>query len=268
MNRAAPDPLQAIRSRIDHIDAEMHRLLIERSRVIGELIELKGLSKPGSALRPEREADMMRRLVLRHEGSLPLTTVEHIWREIITTFTAMQAPFGIAAGPAKDALAMRDLIRFYFGFSIPVKNCKDSRAAIRRVAASAQDIAVVAVDSDGRWWSDLDGDAAPKIFAKLPFVETASRPASLPAYVIGPPLNERPIVDIGVFAVSFAERLEPAVVSHGGRIIARIKNEVLIELPVAAMPADLESEIGKPLRYVRNLGGFYQPIRHVSDRIA
>lgn len=120
MDTAAPDPLQAIRTRIDAIDAEMHRLLIERSGVIAQLIESKGLGKPGTAFRPDREADMMRRLVMRHRGGLPLTTVEHIWREIITTFTAMQAPFAISAGPAGDILAMRDAIRFYFGFSIPV----------------------------------------------------------------------------------------------------------------------------------------------------
>ena len=123
MDKAAPDPLQAIRTRIDAIDEEMHALLIERSGVIAELIEIKGTSRPGGAFRPDREADMMRRLALRHKGSLPLATVEHIWREIITTFTAMQAPFGIAAGPARDVRAMRDVIRFYFGFSVPIADC-------------------------------------------------------------------------------------------------------------------------------------------------
>ena len=63
MDKAAPDPLKAIRDRIDMIDAEMHRLLIERSGVIAELIEIKGTSKPGAAFRPDREADMMRRRI-------------------------------------------------------------------------------------------------------------------------------------------------------------------------------------------------------------
>ena len=162
MDKAAPDPLQAIRVRIDAIDEAVHRLLIERSGVIAELIHIKGLSKPGAAFRPDREADMMRRLVMRHEGNLPLVTVEHIWREIITTFTAMQAPFGVAAGPAEDPLAMRDLVRFYFGFSIPVTNCESSEDAIRRVAGSAKDIAVVAVPGEGRWWSELSAPPARK----------------------------------------------------------------------------------------------------------
>ena len=48
--------------------------------------------------------------IMRHEGHLPLTTVEHIWREIISAFTAMQAPYAIVAGPAEDSMAMRDAV--------------------------------------------------------------------------------------------------------------------------------------------------------------
>lgn len=95
-------PLARIRDRIDSLDADIHRMLIERSSVIDELIRIKGTSAPGAAFRPDREADMMRRIVMRHEGQLPLSSVEHIWREIITVFTAMQAPFSVVAGPADD----------------------------------------------------------------------------------------------------------------------------------------------------------------------
>lgn len=72
MDEAAPDRLQVIRTRIDAIDEAVHRLLIERSGVIAELIRVKGTAEPGSAFRPEREADMMRRLVQRHQGDLPV----------------------------------------------------------------------------------------------------------------------------------------------------------------------------------------------------
>jgi chorismate mutase/prephenate dehydratase len=266
MDKAAPDPLAAIRNRIDAIDEEMHKLLIDRSGVIAELIEIKGTSKPGAAFRPEREADMMRRLALRHDGTLPLFTVEHIWREIITTFTAMQAPFGIAAGPADDALAMRDLIRFYFGFSIPVTNCESSAAAIKRAAASGQHIAVVAADRKELWWEALTGPAAPKVFAKLPFLEIAGHPARLPAYVIGPPLQESAVFDVQLFAMPDADRLEAAVLSHGGAIISRNASDLLVELPIAATLDDLARESGQPPPKAKPLGGFFQPIRSLAER--
>ena len=268
MDSAVPDPLQVIRRRIDAIDEKMHRLLIERSGVIGELIEIKGASKPGGAFRPDREADMMRRLVMRHEGDLPLITVEHIWREIITTFTAMQAPFGIAAGPADDPLAMRDAIRFYFGFSIPVTDCPTADAAIARVAGSAREVAVVAADATERWWDALAGAAAPRIFARLPFLDIPDRPAGLPAYVIGPPLSGSAPPDVQVFAIEASRRLDGAIKSHEGRIVVRAEQEVLVELPIAATLDDLAKENGEPLRNVRALGGFAQPIRYLSERTA
>jgi len=269
MDKAAPDPLIAIRNRIDAIDEEVHRLLIDRASVIAELIRIKGTSKPGAAFRPDREADMMRRLVLRHRGDLPLATVEHIWREIITTFTAMQAPFGVIAGPNGDAAAMRDLIRFYFGFSVPVEDAESSEAAVARVAERGNDIAVVAADSDGRWWSGLSGARAPKVFARLPFIEIPDRPAGLPAYVIGPPLKETPDPDIRLLAAKDATGLQEAVGAYGGSVAARADGECLIELPVAARFEDVAAAAGiATAPHPVALGGYSQPIRYVTERVA
>jgi chorismate mutase len=268
MDKAAPDKLAAIRSRIDAIDEEMHRLLIERSGVIAELIRVKGTSAPGAALRPDREADMMRRIALRHEGDLPLVTVEHIWREIITTFTAMQAPFGIAAAPAADALALRDLIRFYFGFSIPIADCASCDQAIGRVEESGKDVAVVAVAQSGRWWRSLAGAGAPKIFAKLPFIDIPHRPADLPAYVIGPPLRENNHADVRLLALTAADGLDAAIASHGGHVIARADDELLAELPVAITLENIAAASRRRLDGVTDLGGFFQPIRYVAKRVA
>ena len=60
--------LSQLRTRIDAIDSEMHRLLITRGTVIDALIKTKGAGRPGAAFRPAREAAMMRSLV---EPALP-----------------------------------------------------------------------------------------------------------------------------------------------------------------------------------------------------
>src|SRR5258707_15652881 len=70
--------LTDLRREIDRIDEAMHGLLIERSEIIDRLIKVKKTQEKGSAFRPAREADMMRRLVDRHKGILPLDTVESI----------------------------------------------------------------------------------------------------------------------------------------------------------------------------------------------
>ena len=92
-----PPTLAELRRDIDRIDEAMHRLLLERGEIIDRLIKAKRTTESGSAFRPSREADMMRRLVERHGGILPLDTAESIWRVIIATFTYVQAPFRVHA---------------------------------------------------------------------------------------------------------------------------------------------------------------------------
>ena len=264
MTGSEPSGLAEIRRRIDAIDEDVHRLLIERGRVIDALIRIKGTSRPAGAFRPAREAEMMRRLVLRHEGGLPLATVEHIWREIITTFTAMQAPFGVIAGPAADPLAMRDLVRFYVGFSVEVTGAARVADALARVADPGHDIAVVAADAGGRWWAPLMGARAPKVFAKLPFIETAARPALPSAYVVGPPLADGAAPDVRLLAVAGAGDLSGALAALGGRIVRAAEEDWLVELPESVgdddLAAEVEARAGR-LDRVADLGGFSAPIR-------
>src|ERR1700754_1746129 len=108
MAKAPPPTLADLRREIDRIDEAMHRLLMERGDIIDTLIATKKPADSGSAFRPAREADMMRRLVERHKGILPLDTAESIWRVIIATFTYVQAPFSLHADLSAGEAAMRD----------------------------------------------------------------------------------------------------------------------------------------------------------------
>ena len=107
MSEERKPTLADLRVTIDRIDAHMHELLIERGRVIDRLIEIKERQGGGSAFRPAREAAMMRAIVERHRGRLPVDTVESIWRVIISTFTYVQAPYSVhvdvSGGDAGDA---------------------------------------------------------------------------------------------------------------------------------------------------------------------
>src|SRR6059058_3615723 len=81
----APSTLAELRKEIDAIDEQVHRLLMARGDIIDRLIQVKQTQEVGSAFRPAREASMMRQLVERHRGILPLDTIESIWRVIIST---------------------------------------------------------------------------------------------------------------------------------------------------------------------------------------
>jgi chorismate mutase len=179
--------LADLRLDIDRIDAAMHALLIERGEIIDRLIAVKKSQEVGSAFRPAREADMMRRLVQRHHGNLPLDTAESIWRVIISTFTYVQAPFAVHADLSAGDALMRDSARFHFGFTVPFVPHAGAASVVAAVSTSKGDLGLVpafAIAGAGPWWAALEFDAAPKIIARLPFVERPNHPAAMPVYVV------------------------------------------------------------------------------------
>src|SRR5205807_7136737 len=179
--------LADLRRDIDRIDAAMHELLIERGEIIDQLIAVKKTEETGSAFRPAREADMMRRLVRRHHGNLPLDTAESIWRVIISTFTYVQAPFSIHADLSAGDAAMRDSARFHFGFTVPFIPHMGAASVVAAVSESRGDLGLVPASimaGVGAWWSALEFESAPKIIARLPFVDRADHPAGVPVFVV------------------------------------------------------------------------------------
>jgi chorismate mutase len=198
----APPTLADLRREIDRIDEAMHRLLMERGEIINTLIATKKTAESGSAFRPAREADMMRRLVERHKGLLPLDTVESIWRVIIATFTYVQAPFCVHADLSAGEAAMRDTARFHFGFTVPFVAHIGASGVVAAVAASRGDIGLVpAAGSGSAWWTALEGDDAPKIIARLPFVERADHPAGLPVFGIARPNPDAIVTDVETWSI-------------------------------------------------------------------
>src|SRR3982074_2885503 len=164
MTKTSPSDVPSLadlRREIDRIDEAMHGLLMERGEIIDRLIAVKQTQETGSAFRPAREADMMRRLVDRHRGILPLDTAESIWRVIIATFTYVQAPYAVHADLSSGESAMRDSARFHFGFTVPFVAHMGAAAAVAAVSASKGDLALVPamlVAGAPAWWPAPEGE--------------------------------------------------------------------------------------------------------------
>jgi chorismate mutase len=198
----APPSLADLRKEIDTIDEQMHRLLMQRGDIIDRLIKVKKTQEVGSAFRPAREADMMRRLVERHRGILPLDTVESIWRVIVSTFTYVQAPFSVHADVSVGESAMRDSARFHFGFLVPYTAHFSAQAAVEAVAKSKGDLALVSATSGHTpWWITLEPVSAPKIIARMPFLERADHPAALPVFAISRVADDALLLEVETWSV-------------------------------------------------------------------
>jgi chorismate mutase len=196
--------LNALRAEIDRIDESMHRLLMERGDIIDRLIAVKQTQESGSAFRPARESEMMRRLVDRHRGMLPLDTVESIWRVIIATFTHVQAPFSVHADLSAGDALMRDSARFHFGFTVPFVPHFGAAGVVAAVSASKGDLGLVpafAATKTGDWWTALEFENAPKVIARLPFVDRDDHPAALPVFVISRAAPDSMVREVEVWSV-------------------------------------------------------------------
>ena len=208
MSKPPPSPpsLAELRQEIDTIDAQVHSLLMQRGDIIDRLIKVKDTQEVGSAFRPAREADMMRRLVQRHRGILPLDTIESIWRVIISTFTYVQAPFSVHADVSVGESLMRDSARFHFGFVVPYVSHFSATAAVEAVAESKGDLALVsAISSRSPWWVELEPSDAPKIIARLPFVERADHPAALPVFVVSRVADSAMVTEVETWSIRVSE---------------------------------------------------------------
>src|SRR6202042_1448352 len=196
--------LADLRRDIDRIDEAMHALLIERGEIIDRLIAVKKTQESGSAFRPAREADMMRRLVERHHGSLPLDTAESIWRVIIATFTYVQAPFSVHADLSAGDALMRDSARFHFGFTVPFVPHMGAASVVEAVSESKGDLGLIpafAIAGAGPWWAALEFAAAPKIIARMPFLERADHPAAMPVFVVSRVADSAMVTEVEMWSV-------------------------------------------------------------------
>ena len=237
----SPDhALAALREDIDRIDAAMHELLIERSGIIDRLIDIKTRQGGGSAFRPGREAEMMRRIAERHRGRLPLDTVESIWRIIISTFTYVQSNYAVHADIAGGDAAMRDCARFHFGFTVPLWSHFGTERVIAAVAAADGDLGLVRVEGHAAreaWWLGLTAAEDPKIIARLPFVERPDHPAGMPVFVVARPLAAAAARDIMLYAVELRHwqgTLPDILARLGATIVGRAAHAGGIALLIAA----------------------------------
>jgi len=82
-----------------------------------------------------------------------------------------------------------------------------AHAVIAAVAAAVGDLGLVRAQApeQGAWWLDLVPPGAPKIIARLPFVERAGHAADLPLYVVAKPLADAAADDVAIYAIEGGE---------------------------------------------------------------
>ena len=89
---AAPGELERLRGEIDRLDDRILEAINERARLARRI----GTLKVGQAYRPEREAQVLRRVKERNPGPLSAETAALLFREIMSACLALERPITVA----------------------------------------------------------------------------------------------------------------------------------------------------------------------------
>jgi len=179
-------PLEEVRREIDEIDASLHDLIMRRTCVVEQVIAAKGTTNTGNFI-PGREIKVLRGLMQRHEGAFPRHALIRMWREMISVFAAMQGPFHVVACAEEGDQGCWDLARDHFGSHDKMSTLATPREVVARVSSDEAAIGVVPVPAeDGdAWWRTMGGAVAPRIVARLPFIEGSNaRTGGVGAYAL------------------------------------------------------------------------------------
>ena len=88
-----PKSLEDLRRDIDAVDDAIHDLIMRRTALVHAV---RATKSDGLALRPGREAVILRRLLARHRGAFPRPVLVRIWRELMGAMVRLQGPFSVA----------------------------------------------------------------------------------------------------------------------------------------------------------------------------
>lgn len=137
------DKLQQLRGKIDALDARMVKLLSARARLAQQV----GHAKQGAPVyRPEREAQVLRRVGELNPGPLPDAALRAVYTEIVSSCRALEASISVAfLGPA--GTYSQEAAFKHFGAMTPLVPCASIDEVFRRVETAEVGYAVVPVEN-------------------------------------------------------------------------------------------------------------------------
>ena len=136
------DPLRKIRAGIDALDTRIVDLLNERAA----LAQAIGHAKSGAKYRPEREAQVLRRVGSRNRGPLPAPALARLYIEIMSACRALEDGIAVAylgpPGTFSEEAAIRQ-----FGGQARLQPCASIDEVFRQVEAGQIQYGVVPVEN-------------------------------------------------------------------------------------------------------------------------
>lgn len=138
--------LRGLRDRIDQLDEKIQTLISERARCAQDIATLKHAAGEANFYRPEREVDVLRRVLERNRGPLANEEMARLFREIMSACLALEMPMQIAflgpEGTFTQAAALK-----HFGHSVHTVPLGGIDEVFREVESGAAHFGVVPIEN-------------------------------------------------------------------------------------------------------------------------
>ncbi len=285
--------LDDIRRKIDAIDQELFENFRHRLSLIGDVARAKAAAGQNdtSAMRPGREAAILRRLSEQNDSLTPLSMTGRIWRELVNTATRMQSNLEISVCAPDKSVGYWDLARNQFGSATAMTLHRSPSVVLGRVLDKRGMVGIMPLPMEGEenpWWVNLATSsrrASPKIIWRLPFYSSGQGQfEDLQAFAIAAVEPEDTGDDITVILVESDHagsrgRLLDIFNTHkvNARIIGAEEDEgrdsrrLMIELdgfrkPNDALFVELTEKLGDGFRRLEILGAYPRPLPRSKSR--
>ncbi len=136
------DQLKKIRARIDALDDRIVELLNERAVLAQDI----GHAKNGVKYRPEREAQVLRRLADRNRGPFPQPALARLYTEVMSACRALEDGVAVAYLGPQGTFSEEAAIK-QFGGNAVLQPCVSIDDVFRRVEAGQVGYGVVPVEN-------------------------------------------------------------------------------------------------------------------------
>ncbi len=142
-----PNDLEALRQHIDAVDADILRLISDRAATAQRVAQLKSTEDPQAVFyRPEREAQVLRRIMSLNTGPLDNEEIGRLFREIMSACLALEQPIKVAYLGPEGTFTQQAAIK-HFGESAVSLPMAAIDEVFREVEAGAVNYGVVPVEN-------------------------------------------------------------------------------------------------------------------------
>ncbi|NBV07124.1 MAG: hypothetical protein EBS06_07840 [Proteobacteria bacterium] len=232
-NKTNEEALLALRQEIDDVDDKIIQLLKQRMQIINRVGDLKKNSNERFFIRANREADMIKNLLLKADATFPKSAIVSIWRKIISAANMHEQSLKIAVHNPNKIADYSYLLREYYYDAVPIQTHDSATNIVSELERGEAQIGIFALpqsseikdknDIAENWWISLaNNKSGIKIFAKIPFVEFKN-----------PPENNFSKINLVALAIKEAEKSS----ADNSLFYLEIKKEIL--------PSQILAELAK-----------------------